>query len=71
VYVDQDLLIYKEDVEIVMMIKFMIVIILHVFVDVQIINNGSMENVHVLKDIINLETNVFIAIRMKNLIKIR
>ncbi len=70
-YVDQDLLIYKEDVEIVMMIKFMIVIILHVFVDVQIINNGSMENVHVLKDIINLETNVFIAIRMKNLIKIR
>ena len=69
-YVDQDLLIYKEDVEIVMMIKFMILIILHVFLDVQIINNGSMENVHVLKDIINLETNVFIAIRMKNLIKI-
>ncbi len=69
-YVDQDLLIYKEDVEIAMMIKFMIVIILHVFLDVQIINNGSMENVHVLKDIINLEINVSIAIRMKNLIKI-
>ena len=54
-----------------MTIKFMIVIILHVFLDVQIINNGSMENVHALKDIINLEINVFIAIRMKNLIKIR
>lgn len=63
------MLIFKDDAEIVMTIKYMTPLNSLAFLDAHGINVGLMENVNVFKVTIGLETNAYFAIITKNLIQ--